>query len=651
MKISSRLFPIMGIAMLSMPMFGSDPGLPKVEILGKEYYYHEIKRGESIYGVAKKYDWDINELVRLNPNAASNMESGDRLYYPTGRVTVVKEISGEDAAAPESAGYEPITHVVKRGETVYSISRQYNIPLETIYAAYPSAKYGIKAGDKLVIEQTPESVSNKYLYYVVKPGDTLYSLAKKYHTSVEDILRANPGVSDRTFRIGDTIRIAVNSNSRRIHTELVEEERLASIDSYKVQKNDTWSSISRKTGVDVATLKEVNDETAVPKKNDVLAVPVMETVQVEKEYEEEDPRELTTEGIQELYDSVHNTNSDAKLTEVRVAMLLDEPNSKKDIEFVRGFLIALDEMKDSPYKINMKAIDGRASTTVVVSELDDFEPNLVVATADKAFPAFLADYGNTNNVEIVNVFDVKTDLYEDNPSMVQMLPPSAFFNEQVADRLFDDYSAGTLLLVGIADENDGIAELLKSKFPEDKVKTLSISSLADYTVSDSEKYLLYGYPSKKEEVAEFMNVAVTLKEESPFSDITVVGRPNWVTLTENLGDKFAEGEVIIPSRLWYDSESEGWKRFSAEFNEMFGSTPVKSFPNFAASGYDIARYFIGATAENGGDYNKGFRGGSRELLQTDINLDRTNNWGGFLNSVAYLIQYRPGGYVDKIIVK
>ena len=77
----------------------------------------------------------------------------------------------------------------------------------------------------------------------------------------------------------------MNSGSKRIHTELVEEERLASIDSYKVKKNDTWNTISKKTGVDVETLKEANEEVSLPKKNEVINVPVVETVQVEKEIE------------------------------------------------------------------------------------------------------------------------------------------------------------------------------------------------------------------------------------------------------------------------------------------------------------------------------------------------------------------------------
>lgn len=650
MNVKSRMIPVIGIAAVALPLLAAEPKLPKVEILGKEYYYHEIKKGESIYGIAKKYDWDINELVRLNPNASSDMEKGARLYYPTGRVTVIAD--PEDVVSEDSIEYEPINHIVKKGETVYSISRQYNIPLDAIYAAHPSAKHGVKAGETIVIQQSPQTVSGKYLFYTIKPGDTLYSLAQKYRTTVGDILKANPGVSQSNFRIGDAIRVAVNSNSNRIHTELVEEERLASLDSYKVKKNDTWKSISKDTGVPVETLKEANEDVAVPQKNEVINVPIIETVQVEKQTVEEDPRELEPEGIKEIYDSVHNVNSEVRLLdEVRIAMLSDEPTSKKDLEFARGILIALNGMKTAPYKINFKIIDGRASTEAVIDNLDDFEPNLIVATADKAFPAFLADYGNTNNVEIVNVFDVKNDLYEDNQSMVQLLPSSAYFNEQMADRIYDDYKDYELILVGNKDENDGIAELLVPKFSDSNVKNVAVSSLSEYTMTDEGKYLIYAYPSKKEEVADIMQGVANLKETVPFASITVVGRPSWVTYTETYGDKFGDSGVVIPSRLWLDTESGAWKKFTEEYEEMFGGSPVKSFPNFAASGYDVARYFIPSTAENGGDFNKGFADTGDDSLQADICLQRVNNWGGFFNPLGYLLRFRPGEYVEKIRVR
>lgn len=650
MHINSRIFPFVGAAALVIPMFAATHKLPKVEILGKEYYYHEIQKGESIYGIAKQHGWNVEELVRLNPNASTEMKKGTRLYYPTGKVTVVSDKESLELD-PDSISYEPISHVVKKGETVYSISRQYNVPLDVIYAAYPQAKYGIKAGETIVIQQSPETVSDKYLYYVIKPGDTLYSLAKKYHTTVEDILSANPAVSEKNFKIGDTVRLAINSNSKRIHTELVEEERLASVESYKVGKDETWNSISKKTGVDVETLKDAN-ETSKLKKNEVINVPVVETVQVEKVVENQDPRELTSEGIQEMYDSIHKTDSDTSiLNEVRIAALLDEPTSKKDLDFSRGFLVAINDLKNSPYKINFKVIDGRGSTTAVIRELDDFEPNVIIATADKNFPAFLADYGNTNQIEVVNVFDVKNELYEDNPSMVQILPPSSFFNTQIAERLADEYGDRELILIGTQDSNDGIAELLLPKFEEYNTTSLPISGLSEYDIKDTGSYLVYAFPNKKEEVADILQAVENIKEKAPFATITVVGRPSWVTLTETYGDKFAAAEVVIPSRVWYDSETGDGERFSSKFSEMFGDTPVKSFPNFAASGYDIANYFIPSTARNGGDFNRGFSGSEKPSIQSEIRLERVNNWGGFINPTGYLLKFRPGGFIDKELVK
>lgn len=676
MKTNYRIFSWMGIAAVALPIFAAQPNLPKVEILGKEYFYHEIKKGESIYGIAKQHGWDLNELIKLNPNASSEMKKGSRLYYPvdapvSGNNTnsgnsdrnvnnvvsdnndnIVRNDSNDSADSAEQTSYEPIRHVVRKGETVYSISRQYNVPLEQIYEAYPNARYGIKAGETIVIQQSPETVSDKYLYYVVKHGDTLYSLAKRYHTTVEDILSANPAVSGKNFKAGETVRIAVNSNSKNVHTETVEEERLASVESYKVGKNETWETISQKTGVDESTLRDANENTTNLKKNTIVNVPVVETVQVEKVVETQDPRELSSEGIQEMYDSIHNIDSDRELlNEVKVAAILDEPTSKKDVDFTRGFLLAIDELKNSPYKINFKVIDGRGATTSVTDALDDFEPNLIVATADKNFPAFLADYGNTNHIEVVNVFDVKNELFEDNPSMVQILPPSTFFNQHLADRIYDEYSSRKVIVVGNEDANDGIAEILLPKYSSDKVTKRSIAALSDTELGETDSYLIYAYSNKKEEISDILHSVDNLREKYPATSITLVGRPSWVMLTDTYGDRFSDAEVLIPSRVWFDADSSHGSRFNASFSDMYGGHPVKSFPNFAASGYDVAKYFIPSTAANGGDFNRGFSGSDDPTIQTDINLVRVNNWGGFINPTGYLLKFRKGGFIDKELVK
>ena len=628
----------------------AEPELPKVEILGKEYYYHEIKKGESIYGIAKQHGWDLDELVRLNPTTASDMAKGSRLYYPTGRVTVVKEIDPQSQQEAPAKEPEPIRHLVKRGETVYGIARQYNIPVETIYASCPNAKYGIKAGETLEIRQ-PSSSQGGFLYYEIKPGDTLYGLSQRYHTSVEDILKANPGISERNFKSGDTVRIAVNSNARRIHTELVEEERVASLDSYKVGKKDDWNSIAEKTGVAVETLKEANENVGSPRKNDVVNIPVIETVKVEKEYVESDPREQTAEGIRELYDSIHNVSGTEELNRVKVALILDDPASKKDIEFTRGFLTALDGMKDTPYKIDFKVIDGRGNQDKTTAVLKEYEPTIVISTADKDFPVYLAEFGDSNGVEVVNVFDLKNELSEGNQSIIQLLPSATYFNQQIGEELAGSYGNRRIVVVGGKDSGDGIAEVFLSKVPASNVDNVSVSNLSTYTISPDKEYLFYCYPTRKDEVADILQGVENLKENEPFADIVVIGRQNWVTLADSYADKFGEAGVIIPSRVWFDTESSAGKKFIRTFNSLFGAAPMKSFPNFAASGYDVANFFIPSAAKNGGDFNKKYDVTDKEMVQSEIRLDRVSNWGGFINQVGYLVRFRPGGYIERIMLK
>ena len=107
---------------------------------------------------------------------------------------------------------------------------------------------------------------------------------------------------------------------------------------------------------------------------------------------------------------------------------------------------------------------------------------------------------------------------------------------------------------------------------------------------------------------------------------------------------------MAPARCWLDPETGEGKRFNEKFVELYEQEPVKSFPNFAASGYDIAKYFIDATSRNGGDFNRTFSS-DENGLQTDFSLKRVSNWGGFLNPVSYLLVFRPSGAVEKVTVR
>lgn len=624
----------------------SSSKLSTTEILGKEYYVYVVKKGESVYGIAKKNGWDLEELLRLNPEASGSIEKGERLYYPTGKVSVVSEMP--QTVEIDFSSLEPIKHRVKKGETVYSISRQYNIPLDIIYKNNPNSKKGVKSGDLI---ELPQNGSAQFYYYTIKNGDTLPAIAQTYNTSVEDILKNNAGLTTGNIKAGEVIRISINSNLGKIKTEMVTEERVSQISDYKVAKNETWEDISGKTGVEIEVLKEVNNNTESPKENAIVTVPVIETVEVEQTVGFEEPENMTFEEVQEIYDSIKGVSPDeARIESVRLALVMDEPNSKKDIDFTRGLLIGLTEFKNATYKIDLKVMDGRVSTGDLIDELDDFEPNLIISTADRAFPLFLADYGNTNNIQIINVFDLKNDLYEDNSSIVQLLPPSGYFNDRQATKIYKDNRNRKIIVVGEEDENDGMALELVKLFDNEADK-ISLEEFGLLEPDVLEPLLIYSFANKKEEVADFFKNVENLSENHPELDFRIIGRSSWIAMTDDFGDKFEEYSVYVPSRVWLNENSKEWDKFIGIYDDMFEGYPVRSIPNFAASGYDVAKFFIPLVAVNQGDFNHGLKNYVETSLQNEIDLSRVNNWGGFINGTSYLIRFRPGGATEGIIVK
>uniref|UniRef100_UPI0006D268FB LysM peptidoglycan-binding domain-containing protein n=1 Tax=Clostridium sp. NkU-1 TaxID=1095009 RepID=UPI0006D268FB len=108
-----------------------------------------------------------------------------------------------------------IIHVVQPGETIYSISEYYKIPVARLIL-----ENGITNPDNLAIGQTivivqPETV------YIVQPGDTLESIAEQHGTTQLDLLRNNPYLSDREFLYaGETIVISYQTNKIRTITTI-----------------------------------------------------------------------------------------------------------------------------------------------------------------------------------------------------------------------------------------------------------------------------------------------------------------------------------------------------------------------------------------------------------------------------------------------
>lgn len=637
MKILKYFLVGVGLILATSVMGQTFNALPQVMILGKPYYRYTVKSGDSLYGISKEHNWDQELIKSLNPDAVKSLKDGAFLYYPIENTPIVAAANNKD-----------IRHKIKSGETVYSIAKYYNVTTEEIYTANPGSEYGIKEGSELLIPGKRMDKSDGFVKHKVQPGETLYSVAKRYNSTVSQIMHDNPGVSDHNFQAGAYVKVAPDSNRKTVRQE-VTTSHLVSVKPYRVKGNETWEDIARKQKLSPSLLHEANPGVGHLSKGMVLVIPNTVSVTEEKEVPLSDPRETTPEGRAEIYEEVQQAIAEEqRLKDIRAAIVIEEATNHKDMEFTRGFIQAIDNLKNSPYKITLTVVEGKNPD--IIAELTEFQPNIIFSTSDKNLPAEVASYGRKNDAWVVNVFDTRNDSYVYNPRFIQLLAPSQNFNNAIsnfADSRFEDYN---LIVADEPESSDAISQMVIGKFDPSKVTVVNSDEIKDYILIPGVKYLIYGSASAKKDVEKLLKNIIELKETDPSIKIETFGRPSWIAHSSLMED-FSAAETYIPSRFYFDAELSSSRNFINTYKTLYGHTPVKSFPVYAVTGYDVASYFIPEMYSTKGDLRNASDFPMESGLQNRFELTSESNSSGMVNPIVYILKFNTFGNIDKIEIQ
>jgi LysM repeat protein len=133
----------------------------------QSYTSHKIKAGESLSGLAKKYHTTVGDIMRLNKmNQHSQLQIGETIKIPATKPAVSAAVKANTANNTQTTAPKPpvtvnpkadphaVTHVVKKGETLYQISKQYDVPVLSIMNQNDLATADLKAGQVLIIKET-----------------------------------------------------------------------------------------------------------------------------------------------------------------------------------------------------------------------------------------------------------------------------------------------------------------------------------------------------------------------------------------------------------------------------------------------------------------------------------------------------------------
>lgn len=184
-----------------------------------------------MYSIANKYNTTVNELKRLNNLTSNTLQIGQKL--------IVREEPSEDLNVPVA------TYTVERGDSLYSIANRFGTTVDTLKKLNNLTNNLLSIGQILKLPTT-EDISTTEESYIVQSGDTLYSIARKFNTNVNELIRLN-NLSDIALRVGQILKLPSTTET----TQTI----------YTVKRGDSLYSIAKTFNTTVDEIKRLNNLT------------------------------------------------------------------------------------------------------------------------------------------------------------------------------------------------------------------------------------------------------------------------------------------------------------------------------------------------------------------------------------------------------
>lgn len=465
-------------------------------MLSAQQKTHKVEAQETVYGISRQYGISQDDLINANPFLRNRtLQIGDELVIPekSGKngdgnikpkadgninavVTPVDEPSQAVSVPKEDSNF--IYLEIKPKQTIYSLTKEYNISEDALKSLNPQLKDGLKAGDVIRIPKK-SSQNNKEEeivpkgMYKVKNGDTVYSLSRQFNVSTDEFYIANPNVQISGLVVGTYINIPQKGKiSAVIQDGIIE---------HKVKQGETIYSITKMYRVSFADLLKYNPELSEGlRAGMILKIPLPEGADIVK-----------TGKIKRADDNMIN-----------IALILpfhlDDPQARsveKDIsaDILIGAKIALDSLAYTGKKINLKVYDsGNSSQSVekLITNNDFSQFDAVVGPLFGSNFKTAATILSGSGITVVSPLSNSEDLRE--LENVLVVTPS---DEDIADAIVSEIATdykGQQIQILTDDRYQGLADYfsnhLKKELPTADITVIkNISQLEQTSKTVDEK--------------------------------------------------------------------------------------------------------------------------------------------------------------------
>ncbi len=616
---------------------------PTVNKNGQTFYTYKVQTGEGVYAIARTFSVSADDILKNNPDAKNGLKSGQELLIPVAG-------NGRAAENPLVGQNYAFKHTVMRGETLYGISQMYDTSVNEILRSNPGMTENIAVGQEITIPQQRAAYTGKsnYRYHNILPKETLYSVSRTYSLKPEDLIASNPGLSVETFQAGKTIRIPFSESNVDFVPFLQQTQNIA----HKVKRGETLYSISQKYDVPVENIRKTN---TIPDKGLKTGMELIIPVKVT---ELEDNLEAKIIDANRLLMQSEDTKR-ADVIDVGLLLPFLDKSQEQHLrlqEYYEGFLLAVNKMKSEGADINVYTFDigSQAKLKSLLGTLEMQSLDLLIGGITDEQISVLSEFSKKYNIKYVIPFSSKNKEVQNNSNIFQVNTPYSYIYSKASSIFTNEFKNKNVIIVNVPDKKDknDFIRILKTDLRENKVPYKEITLNADLTAglqplltSNNVITLSSGDSRALREV-----MAAVAKARQTMSDHPVTnffGFPEWQTFDAATTREMHKYGTYFYTSFFYDEKDAETERFNEEFKNWYGRSLINTTPKYGIMGYDTGLYFLSAIHRFGTNFEQRISRVPSNYVQYAFNFERVNNWGGFINTGLYLIYYDT----DESVVK
>lgn len=605
------------------------------------YYIYKVKSGEGLYAVSRLFNVSVDELMKSNPGTESGLKHGQELLVPAAKSNKVLQDGNQS---------KTFRHTVERGMTLYSIAQMYNTTVEDIIRLNPGLTENLSEGQVLVIPQQKKLFTSDegFTYHTIIAKETLYSVSKLYKLKPENLIEANSGLSVETFQVGKIIRIP----NKQVAPEMVMQVKN---EVHRVKKGETMFSISQLYGVKVSDIEEANGILASKiKPNMELVVPVKNMVEVNNRMSEVDADRLLSK-----------VQPNVKADVLKVGLLLPFLDTKENQhlrlqEYYEGFLLAVDKMKSNGANIEVYVFDISTKTKLesLLGTMEMQSLHLLIGGMTDEQISILSNFSQKNKVKYVVPFSSKNNEVLSNDKIFQVNTPHMYLYAKASGMFVNQFRTMNVVIVDVPDNDDkaDFITILKSDLKKNNIKYQSVR-LSDDLATDilpmlrnDVENIIVPTSGNSGSLKDIMNSLSEVLQTNVGMTTRLFGYPEWQTYGYDMQKLMHSFGTYFYSSFYVDNQDAKTRQFLQDFKKWYGRDLIVTFPKYGMFGYDTGLFFLNAMHKYGINFENHVEQVSVDdlVLQFAFKFERANNWGGFINTGLFLIHYDTDNQTYKI---